>query len=46
MLVATTADKQGFTQVQAPQVEVKALLSACLVDIIGVNDYKVDPGEM
>ena len=31
VLVLTTADKQEFTQVQSPQVEVKALLLACLI---------------
>ena len=46
MLVVTTADKQGFTQVQAPQVEVKTLLLACLICIGGVKSYKVVPGEM
>ena len=46
MLVATTADKQGFTQVKALQVEVKALLPACLICINGVEGYKMVPGEM
>ena len=31
MLVVTTADKQGFTQVQAPQVEVKAAFATNVV---------------
>ena len=46
MLVVTTADKQGFTQVQAPRVEVKTLLPASLICINGVKGYKVIPGEM
>ena len=40
VLVVSSADKQRqrFTQVQAPRVEVKTLLSACLVLIV---DYAI-----
>ena len=46
VLLVTTVDKQGFTQVQAPWVEVKTLLPACLICIDGVKGYKVVSGEM
>ena len=46
VLVLTIADKQGFTHVQAPRVEVNTLLPACLIYINGVEGYKGVPGEM
>ena len=46
VLVVTMADKQGFTQVQPPRVEVKTLIPACLIYINGVEGYKGVSDEM
>ena len=48
VLVVSSADKQRqrFTQVQAPQVEVKTLLPACLVLIVWIMRLRRSSGEV
>ena len=48
VLVVSSADKQRqrFTQVQAPRVEVKTLLPACLVLIVWIMRLQGSSGEM
>ena len=48
VLVVSSADKQRqrFTQVQAPRVEVKTLLPACLVLIVWIMRLQGSSGEV
>ena len=48
VLVVSSADKQRqrFTQIQAPRVEVKTLLPACLVLIVWIMRLQGSSGEM